>query len=78
MQIEDESVLILKTTTIKYDELEKFVLAIHSYETLCVLKLPVESGSGDFTKWIERSVISEYLSITFYHRRTNRLGSSKN
>ena len=59
MQIEDESVLILKTTALKYDELEKFVLAIHSYENPCVLKLPVHSGSEAFTKWIERNVISE-------------------
>ena len=59
MQIQNESVLILKTTTLKYDELEKFVLAIHSYETPCVLKLPVQSGSEDFAKWIEKNVISK-------------------
>ena len=49
----------LKSTTLKYDELEKFVLAIHSYETPCVLKLPVQNGSRDFTKWVERNVISK-------------------
>lgn len=58
IQIQDEAVLILKTTDHAYDELERFIIKIHSYEHPCVLKLPIEGGAADFMSWINDTVLS--------------------
>ena len=36
IKIENEAVLIFKTSEKKYKDLEQFVLKIHSYETPCI------------------------------------------
>ena len=58
IQIQDEAVLILKTTVNAYDELKRFIIKIHSYDDPCVLKLPIEDGAADFMSWIIDSVVS--------------------
>ena len=58
IQIQDEAVLILKTTIYAYDELKRFIIKIHSYDDPCVLKLPIEDGAADFMSWIKDSVVS--------------------
>ena len=58
IQTREEAVLLLKTTVQAYDELERIIIEIHSYDHLCVLKLPIEGGVADFMSWIKDTVVS--------------------
>ena len=57
IQTQEESVLFLKTTVQAYDELERFIIKIHSYDDPCVLRLPIEAGAADFMSWIKDTVV---------------------
>ena len=57
IQTQEEAVLLLKTTVQAYDELERFIIEIHSYDDPCVLKLPIEGGAADFMSWIKDTVV---------------------
>ena len=56
IQVENEAVLIFKTTEKKYKSLEQFILKNHSYETPCILKLRIEKGQKTFMEWIEKTL----------------------
>ncbi len=56
-QTQDEAVLILKTTVQAYDELERFIIEVHSYDDPCVLRLPIEGGAANFMSWIKDTVV---------------------
>ena len=56
INIEQESVLILKTTNKKYKDLESLILKIHSYETPCIIKLSFDDGNKNFLNWINDTV----------------------
>ena len=58
IQTQEESVLLLKTTVQAYDELERIIIQIHSYDNPCILKIPVEGGAADFMSWIKDTVVS--------------------
>lgn len=54
-----EVLLLAKTTRAKFDELEKAVRAIHSYETPEIIALPVTAASEPYLKWLISEVQSE-------------------
>ncbi len=54
----DEAVLVIKTSSERYAELERRILALHSYSVPEVLALPVTSGSAAYTAWLRESVAS--------------------
>ncbi len=58
IQTQEEAVLLLKTTVQAYDELERIIIEIHSYDDPCVLKIPIEDGAADFMNWIKDTVVS--------------------
>ena len=58
IQTQEEAVLLLKTTVQAYDELEKIIIEIHSYDDPCVLKIPIEGGAVNFMSWIKNTVVS--------------------
>ena len=47
-----ESVVILKTTQARVDDLIKAIEAMHSYECPCAVVLPIAGGSKAFLDWI--------------------------
>ncbi len=51
-----EVLLIAKTTTSKFEELERRVRAIHSYETPEIVALPLAAGSPPYLEWLKSSV----------------------
>lgn len=51
-----EVLLIAKTTSSKFEELEKEVRARHSYETPEIVAFPLSAGSDPFLEWLKRSV----------------------
>lgn len=48
-----ESLLILKTTSVRFRGLEKLVRKHHTYEVPEVIGLPIVMGSVDYLKWIK-------------------------
>jgi len=51
-----ETILIAKTTTERFDELEERVIELHSYDLPCIVALPVAKGHTPFLNWIGESV----------------------
>lgn len=51
-----EVLLIAKTTAAKFEELEKAVRALHSYETPEIVALQITGGSGPYLEWLKASV----------------------
>lgn len=47
-----ENVLIAQTTSAAYPRLEAFVAENHSYETPCLVAMPIEKGYPAFMDWI--------------------------
>ena len=56
---ENEVLLSAKTTREKFDELDRAVRAIHSYETPEIVALPVAVGSEPYLNWLISEVKSE-------------------
>jgi periplasmic divalent cation tolerance protein len=51
-----EYLLMIKTTEQCLDDLEKQVLALHSYDTPEFIALPIVSGSDAYLTWLGESV----------------------
>jgi periplasmic divalent cation tolerance protein len=47
-----EFLLLAKTTSDKFDDLDRAVREIHSYETPEILALPVTAGSAPYLAWL--------------------------
>lgn len=56
---ENEVLLSAKTTREKFDELDRAVRAIHSYETPEIVALPITVGSERYLNWLISEVKSE-------------------
>ena len=52
VQRESEVLLLAKTTRANFDELERQVCAIHSYDTPEIIAVPVAAGSEAYLKWL--------------------------
>lgn len=53
-----ESVLILKTRSNLFQKVEAHVRSVHSYETPCIVALPIVSGSKEYIDWISKETKS--------------------
>ena len=51
-----EVLLIAKTTRARFEELEREVRALHSYETPEIVALQLTGGSGPYLEWLKASV----------------------
>ena len=49
-----EVLLIAKTTRAKFDELEREVRALHSYDTPEIVAVPILTGSTPYLEWLVR------------------------
>src|SRR3954453_8528956 len=47
-----EVLLIAKTTRGKFDELEREVRALHSYDTPEIVAVPIVAGSAPYLEWL--------------------------
>ena len=52
---QSEVLLLAKTTRAKFDELEREVLALHSYDTPEIIAVPVITGSAPYLDWLDRA-----------------------
>lgn len=55
---QSEILLIAKTTTAKFAELEREVRALHSYETPEIVAVPLIAGSSPYLAWLFDSLNS--------------------
>lgn len=49
---QSEILLIAKTTTTKFADLEREVRALHSYETPEIIAVPIVAGSSPYLAWL--------------------------
>lgn len=50
-----EILLLAKTTRSKFEELEREVRALHSYETPEIIAVPVVIGSAPYLQWLDQA-----------------------
>lgn len=50
-----EVLLIAKTTRGKFDELEREVRALHSYDTPEIVAIPILTGSAPYLEWLNQA-----------------------
>ena len=50
-----EILLLAKTTRAKFDELQREVRALHSYDTPEIIALPIVAGSASYLDWLIES-----------------------
>jgi periplasmic divalent cation tolerance protein len=56
LQMDEEVVMIAKTTAARVEALIERVKSIHSYDCPCILQLPVAGGNQPFLDWIANEV----------------------
>ena len=56
IQTDTETILILKTTSDKLEDLISNLKKIHSYECPCVIAIEIKNGNSDFLNWISHEV----------------------
>ena len=52
---QSEILLLAKTTSAKFAELEREVRALHSYDTPEIVAVPVVDGSSSYLDWLSRA-----------------------
>lgn len=52
VQEDSESLLLLKTTEERFQDLKACVLAHHPYDCPCITQFPISDGHPDFLRWI--------------------------
>lgn len=56
IQQDAEVLLLIKTSSQRYAEVESFLLANHSYSVPEILQLPIEQGSAAYLQWLGKSL----------------------
>ncbi len=54
-----EVVMIIKTLEEKYEELEKEIYRIHTYDTPCIIAIPTYKVNKDYYEWIKGEIEME-------------------
>jgi len=53
---DEEALLLVKTTSERFEELLSKVRALHPYEVPEIIALPIVAGNEDYLRWIEESI----------------------
>lgn len=69
---QSEVLLIAKTIQSKFEELEREVIALHSYETPEIIAVPIVAGSKRYLDWLDESVQLNSSSATARSTRDSR------
>lgn len=56
---QEETLLLAKSSSDKFDELDRAVRAIHSYDTPEIIATPIVAGSPTYLKWLEATLSGE-------------------
>jgi periplasmic divalent cation tolerance protein len=60
---QEEVLLIAKTLSSKFDDLEREVRTFHSYETPEIVAVPITSGSRPYLEWLKLSVDVDAVDV---------------
>ena len=52
VQQADETLVVYKTSVIRYPDLEAFLLRSHPYEVPEIIALPLSAGSAAYVRWV--------------------------
>lgn len=55
----EEILLIIKTTSDRYPQLESKITALHPYELPEIVTLPISGGLEGYLKWIESNTVAD-------------------
>ncbi len=55
----EEWLCLMKTTSDRYESLEREIRSLHSYELPEIIALPIVAGSSEYLNWIAREVGSQ-------------------
>ena len=58
-QSEAEVLLIIKTTCARYDALERYLAAAHSYEVPQIIRVPVAGGLNTYLEWVRQATLGD-------------------
>ncbi len=53
---DEERLLLIKTLTERYDEIEQFITQHHSYDVPEIIAMPIQNGSDAYLHWIDEIV----------------------
>ena len=56
VQKDQEVLMIIKTEREKFDEVQRAILSLHSYEVPEIISIPLENGFNDYLQWIEKAL----------------------
>jgi periplasmic divalent cation tolerance protein len=56
VQKEQEVLMIIKTERGKFEEVERAISSLHSYEVPEMISIPVEDGSQKYLQWIDQAL----------------------
>jgi periplasmic divalent cation tolerance protein len=56
IQWQNEVLIVAKTERSRFEEFEREVRALHSYETPEIIALPITAGSAPYLKWLSASL----------------------
>jgi periplasmic divalent cation tolerance protein len=56
IQDEPEVLLVIKTVSVRYSELEMRLKSLHPYEVPEIIALPVTAGAADYLAWLQEAV----------------------
>ncbi len=56
IQDEPEVLLVIKTITARYPELEMRLKSLHPYQVPEIIALPVAAGSAEYLSWLQAAV----------------------
>ena len=51
----DEFLLVIKTTSERYDEVEKSIKLLHPHELPEIIAVPIQKGLADYLTWIDNN-----------------------
>jgi periplasmic divalent cation tolerance protein len=57
---DDEHLLVIKTTRVRYPDLETRIKALHTYEVPEVIALPIERGSAEYLNWLREALVKNF------------------
>lgn len=59
LQSSNELLLLIKTTGVKYPQLETLIRSLHPYELPEIIAVPVEQGLNEYLNWVEQCTITK-------------------
>jgi periplasmic divalent cation tolerance protein len=64
VEVQREFLLIAKTLSSQFKELESEVIKLHSYETPEIIALPVTAGSAPYLEWLSANISQKRQDTT--------------